>query len=160
MRTADEWFDAYGASHQNPVNKAIHWICVPAIAFTVVGLFWSIPMDAFRGVLPGRLEPFLNWGTIVLGLTSLFYLSLSFTLFLGMLFFGALCLLGNYGLVQADLAPLWAINLGIFVVAWIFQFVGHKIEGQKPSFFEDVQFLLVGPAWLLQFIYRRAGIPV
>ena len=51
-----------------------------------------------------------------------------------------------------------AVAGGVFVLAWIGQFVGHMIEGRKPSFFEDVKFLLVGPAWLLGFIYRRAGI--
>ena len=51
-----------------------------------------------------------------------------------------------------------AIAAAVFVVAWIGQFIGHAIEGKKPSFFEDVKFLLVGPAWLLHFVYRRAGI--
>ena len=51
------------------------------------------------------------------------------------------------------------VAAAVFIVAWIGQFIGHAIEGRKPSFFEDVKFLLVGPAWLLHFIYRRAGIP-
>ena len=55
-------------------------------------------------------------------------------------------------------AVLWAICLGIFVVAWIFQFIGHKIEGKKPSFFKDLQFLMIGPAWLLGFVYRKIGL--
>jgi len=54
--------------------------------------------------------------------------------------------------------PLWAISLTLFVLAWIGQFIGHKIEGKKPSFFKDIQFLLVGPAWLMGFIYKRLGI--
>jgi uncharacterized membrane protein YGL010W len=53
--------------------------------------------------------------------------------------------------------PVWAICLTLFVVAWIGQFIGHKIEGKKPSFFKDVQFLLIGPAWLLSKVYRKAG---
>ena len=48
--------------------------------------------------------------------------------------------------------------VALFVVGWIIQFVGHKIEGQKPSFFEDLQFLLIGPLWLLSDVYRRLGI--
>ena len=54
--------------------------------------------------------------------------------------------------------PLWQTAIVIFVVAWIGQFVGHKIEGKKPSFFKDLQFLLVGPMWLMHFIYKRVGI--
>jgi uncharacterized membrane protein YGL010W len=56
-------------------------------------------------------------------------------------------------------APLWQICLGLFVVGWVGQFVGHKIEGQKPSFLKDIQFLLIGPLWLLAAVYRRVGIP-
>jgi uncharacterized membrane protein YGL010W len=52
---------------------------------------------------------------------------------------------------------VWKICLVLFVLAWIGQFVGHKIEGKKPSFFQDVVFLLIGPAWLLHFIYKKAG---
>jgi uncharacterized membrane protein YGL010W len=53
---------------------------------------------------------------------------------------------------------LWQVCLALFIVAWIFQFIGHKIEGKKPSFFKDLQFLLIGPAWLLSFIYQKVGI--
>ena len=53
---------------------------------------------------------------------------------------------------------VWRLSLAIFIVAWIGQFIGHKIEGKKPSFFEDLQFLLIGPAWLLSFIYNKLGI--
>jgi uncharacterized membrane protein YGL010W len=50
------------------------------------------------------------------------------------------------------------ISLGVFVLAWIVQFYGHKIEGKKPSFLKDVQFLMIGPAWLMHFIYKKIGI--
>jgi len=50
------------------------------------------------------------------------------------------------------------VAIAVFVAAWVGQFVGHRIEGRKPSFVEDVRFLLVGPAWLLGDFYRRVGI--
>ena len=53
----------------------------------------------------------------------------------------------------------WIIYLSIFVITWIFQFIGHKIEGKKPSFLKDLQFLLIGPIWLLHFILKKIGIP-
>jgi len=68
---------------------------------------------------------------------------------------------GNNALYQAlgeDAGQLALVSLGIFVIAWIGQFIGHKIEGKKPSFLEDLQFLLIGPAWLLHFIYKKLGI--
>lgn len=50
---------------------------------------------------------------------------------------------------------LWLLSVIVFVIAWIGQFVGHQIEGKKPSFFKDLQFLLIGPLWLLAFVYRH-----
>jgi uncharacterized membrane protein YGL010W len=80
---------------------------------------------------------------------------------LGFMVIGGLMLWGITGLYamvgfNAGVLALWAV--GIFVVAWIGQFVGHKIEGKKPSFLEDLQFLLIGPAWLMHFIFKKMGI--
>jgi uncharacterized membrane protein YGL010W len=102
--------------------------------------------------------PFINWATIVLGVVLLYYLILSIPLFIGMLFFSFLCILGAYLLDQIPGIPLWAIAIAIFILAWIGQFYGHKIEGKKPSFLKDIQFLLIGPAWLMHFIYKKLGI--
>ncbi len=157
MRSAQQWFDEYGESHRNPVNKAIHWLCVPAILFSSIGLFWAIPHDYFRGVLSGSIEPYLNWGTILVVLGLAFYLVLSRTIFLGMAVVSIASLIGNEAV--AETGSGWQISAAIFGVAWFFQFVGHKIEGKKPSFFKDLQFLMIGPAWLLHFIYKKTGLP-
>ena len=55
--------------------------------------------------------------------------------------------------------PLWQTCVAIFVVAWVGQFIGHAVEGKRPSFFKDLLFLLVGPLWLLAFVYRALGVP-
>jgi uncharacterized membrane protein YGL010W len=73
--------------------------------------------------------------------------------------FGVLCLFVANKIAELNVAPLWVICIVIFIVAWIGQFYGHKIEGKKPSFLKDVQFLLIGPAWLMHFVYKRLGIP-
>ncbi len=160
MKSADTWFELYGESHQNPTNKAIHWACVPAILFATIGLFWAIPApEFFREVLPGSYEPLLNWGSVLVLCAMVFYIRLSLSIALGMLFVSMACLWGNLQILEQGSDSLWQINAGIFVVAWIFQFVGHKIEGMKPSFFQDLQFLLVGPAWLLHFVYKKLGVP-
>ena len=155
MKTLQNWLDEYGESHQNPTNKAVHRKCVPAIFFSVVGLIWSIPFP-FHWVVLGL---HLNWAFIALGLVFLYYLTLSLSLSIGLFLFGALCLEGNRYLDTLELMPLWGISLIIFSVAWIGQFWGHKIEGKKPSFFKDIQFLMIGPAWLMHFIYKKIGIP-
>ena len=160
MKSADTWFEEYGESHQNPTNKAIHWMCVPAILFATIGLFWAIPApEAFRGVLEGRMEPLLNWGSILVIVALGFYFRLSFSIFLGMALISTLCLYGNLLILEQGTDTLWQVNAAIFAIAWVFQFVGHKIEGKKPSFFQDIQFLLVGPAWLLHFVYKKTGVP-
>ena len=158
--SADEWFEAYGVSHQNPINKAIHWVCVPLIVFSTVGLLWSIPLASMFGVPAEGIFQFVNLGTILVFASLVFYFKLGFRIGVGMLAWSALALFGNFWFQSNPVfgLSLWQSSTLIFVVAWIGQFVGHKIEGLKPSFFEDLQFLLVGPAWLLHFIYKRLNI--
>lgn len=153
-RPVDQWINEYGESHQNPVNKLIHWICVPAIVYSVVGLLWSLPVP----VVFSDTSPILNWGTLFLMASVVYYFILSIPLALGMVvvIFGLVYLLNwSNGLS----IPLWQISVAMFVLAWIVQFIGHNIEGKKPSFFKDIQFLMIGPLWLLSFVYKRLGIP-
>lgn len=164
MRTMQEWLDAYGESHQNKTNKLIHWICVPVIFFNVIGLLASIPNDIFISIFGDShfLSPYMHFGTIVIILGGIFYLRLSFKMFIGILIWSLFCLWGNEQLshltISGNEIPLWQSSLLLFILAWIGQFIGHKIEGEKPSFFEDLQFLMIGPAWLIAFIYKKIGI--
>jgi uncharacterized membrane protein YGL010W len=156
MRKIDALLHEYGLSHQNATNKLIHWFCVPAIFFSIVGLVFSIPVGPLPELLP-FLGSFANWATITLVIVLIYYVTLSGPLTLGMLFFSAICLaLANY--IALTFGYLWAISLGVFVLAWIIQFYGHKIEGKKPSFLKDIQFLMIGPAWLMHFIYKKWGL--
>lgn len=159
MKPIQQWFDEYGQSHQNHTNKLIHWICVPLIFFSIVGLLASIPSGPLKMLFPEQFRPFVHFGTIVILLGLLFYLRLSLTMFLGMAIVCIIVLWLIYLVDAKQEAPLWLVCLVIFVVAWIGQFYGHKVEGKKPSFLKDLQFLLIGPAWLLGFIYRKLGIP-
>ena len=158
MRKIDQLLAEYGESHQNSTNKTIHWICVPLIFLSVVGLIASLPSSMVQSVL-GENNPYANWAAIALILVLIYYVSLSIPLSIGMMLFGALCLFIVNFIAQANIAPLWVVSLVIFFVAWVGQFYGHKVEGKKPSFLKDVQFLLIGPAWLMHFIYKRVGIP-
>jgi uncharacterized membrane protein YGL010W len=163
MKTIHEWLDEYAVSHQNPTNKLIHYICVPLIMISVLGLFWSIPV---HGLVPGAALPSLdgeaislvNVATIFMLGALLFYVRLSPMLALGMVLEAIAMIAFVYWLDYANLAPVWLLSILIFVVSWIFQFIGHNIEGKKPSFFKDVQFLLIGPIWILGYVYRQLGI--
>lgn len=154
MSRLDALLDEYGESHRNPVNKAVHWVCVPIIVWTVVALLWSLP---FPGDL--RLGPVpLNWATFTLVLAQLYYFRLSLRLGLGLLAYNVIMILLALWVEDASPWPLWQVALCLFVLAWIGQFLGHRVEGKKPSFFKDLQFLLIGPAWLMSFVYRAAGL--
>lgn len=148
MRTEQQWFDEYAVSHQNETNQLIHYICVPAIVFSLVGILMSIP-STFLSNLLGLNNPFIeNWATIVLIFALIFYMRISFSLFFKMLVFAVLCVVLNYYLGQY--LPLFYTSVAIFVAAWIAQFYGHKVEGKKPSFLKDMQFLLIGPLWIIK----------
>ncbi|SDW79157.1 Uncharacterized membrane protein YGL010W [Lutibacter oricola] len=152
MKTMHQWFSEYSISHQNKTNKKIHYICVPAIFFSIVGLLISIP-STFIGKITNLNMPIIeNWAVVVAFFLLIFYLRLSFKVFLKMLIFTILCIVGNYylGLVT----PIFYTSLLIFIIAWIGQFYGHKLEGAKPSFLKDLQFLLIGPAWVFDNIFK------
>lgn len=129
MKTISEWLDEYSESHQNKTNKLIHWVCVPTIYFSIIGI-----MAHFSALLTALL----------LVLAFVFYARLDIVLAVAM---AVLTLMMAWF--------IWVLPVGIgffmalFVFAWIGQFYGHKVEGKKPSFFKDLQFLLIGPLWCM-----------
>ncbi len=140
MRTIEQWFQLYQQSHKNPVNKKIHYFCVPVIFYSTIGLLDAVSQPPFLD-----LPISLGWILVVLG--GGFYLSLRSSVAVVGIFCAVLCQWSfSYFLIPQQ---LW-VCLGLFFVAWVLQFVGHKIEGRKPSFFNDLLFLLIGPLWILQ----------
>lgn len=155
MKTIQDWLDEYAVSHQNPTNKKVHFVCVPLIFFTIVGLFYSIPVPEALNF--GIIE--MNVATAALILVTLYYLRLSFSLAIGMLLYSLVCLIIAQNVsIHFGKGALAILCLTLFVIAWIFQFWGHNIEGKKPSFLKDLQFLMIGPAWIMSFIYKKLGI--
>ena len=153
MKTLDQWFEEYAVSHQNPKNKAIHYICVPAIFFSIVGLLMSIP-NAFLNNLLHLNQPIIeNWATVVLVFVLIFYIRLSVAMAIKIAIFSAICLVLNYFIGQ--FVPLWAFSIGVFALAWIGQFYGHSIEGKKPSFLKDLHFLKIGTAWVIENLFSK-----
>jgi uncharacterized membrane protein YGL010W len=154
VRAIETLLDEYGESHVNRLNKIIHWVCVPVIVWTVVALLWSIPFpfDIGSGIVP------LNWAVAALIVAQIYYFRLSRRLGMGLLLYNLAMLWLTAVIERASPWPLWQVAVVVFVLAWIGQFIGHIFEGKRPSFFKDLQFLLVGPAWLMSFIYRKAGL--
>ncbi len=153
MKTIQQWFDEYAESHQHKTNQSIHYVCVPVIFFSIVGMLMSIPANLISNILKINSPLIENWAVILLFLLMIFYIRLSFRIFIKMFLFSIICLVGNHFL--SFYVPLFYFSLGIFILAWIGQFYGHKLEGKKPSFFKDLQFLLIGPAWVFEKISKK-----
>ncbi|MDP6916273.1 MAG: penicillin acylase family protein [Verrucomicrobiota bacterium] len=154
MRKLDRLIARYEEFHQDKTNRFVHFVCVPLIALSLVGLLWCVKIPTTLG---DELSFTLNAGAVFIGLASVYYLFLSLGSLLGMLYFGLAASLLCIS-VEASPLPLFAVSLTVFVLAWAGQFVGHGIEGKKPAFTEDIQFLLVSPAWLLDALYRKPAV--
>lgn len=151
MRTMQDWLDSYSSDHQNPTNRLFHWFCVPPIVWSVIALLWAIPVPAslFR---PGTVA------VAVMVLAFYWYWKHSHRLAVALLIaFALLGLLTNLLYYRLGAASLCYLAVGVFVVAWIGQFIGHKFEGRKPSFLTDLAYLLIGPAWLMAKLLRGLG---
>ncbi|WP_394667124.1 DUF962 domain-containing protein [uncultured Chryseobacterium sp.] len=155
MRKIDLLFAEYAESHRNSTNKLIHWICVPLIFWTILGFISIIPSKSIGFRYIGEIS-YISFAAIAL--VTIFYTRLSFLIGLIMFFVMILMESFAYGINIRFEEKSWMVYLAVFIVTWIFQFVGHKIEGKKPSFLKDLQFLLVGPIWLLSFILKKLGI--
>lgn len=143
MKNLDQWFEAYSESHKNKTNILIHKFAVPLIAWSLLGALW---------VLPTPWEGFLAWSHFLAAGFMFFYFRLSM-LYAGLMFlFLIACELSFY--LLENRASL--INfIVVFIIAWMAQFYGHKVEGKKPSFLEDIKFLAIGPLWVMKSIARK-----
>jgi len=150
-RPIDRWFASYSADHQNHSNQRIHVIAVPLILWSVIALLWCIPSPStlFRPGVWAALAMFAGW---------MFYYRASKRLGFGMLAVFVVLAWLTRGLHDVLGTPgLLLLAGGVFVAAWIAQFVGHRLEGRKPSFLTDLTYLLIGPAWVLVKLYRKLG---
>ncbi|MFM8586556.1 MAG: DUF962 domain-containing protein [Gammaproteobacteria bacterium] len=155
-RPVDRWFNAYSQDHQHPLNQRLHVFCVPAIVWSLMAILYAIPTP---GALGSLLPPFGVFAALLAGLSVIFWIWMSLPLGLGIT---ALTLAGlwvNALILEAmGSVTLLAIGVAVFVIAWIGQFIGHHIEGRRPSFFTDLVYLMIGPPWVLAKGYRSLGL--
>jgi uncharacterized membrane protein YGL010W len=138
-RRVDQLISHYGESHQNPRNEVIHFIAIPLIMLSLIGMLFA-------------LHPFVAYAFVAASMV--YYARLSGVFLVSMVIWSALTL----AVVFAMGPRVLAISVTIFVGAWILQFIGHKIEGKKPSFFEDIQYLWVGPLFVLSKLFGKLGV--
>ncbi|MDO6565937.1 DUF962 domain-containing protein [Alteromonas sp. 1_MG-2023] len=151
MRTIEKLLMQYNESHQNKMNVLIHAIAVPSIYFVTLGLIWAIPVPEFIAAFN------VTWAHIIAIPILFYYFKLSGPIGAAMTLLTIVCF-GGINLIAYYDVSVWLFCLSLFIVMWVLQFVGHKIEGKKPSFFEDLQFLLVGPAWWWMHWLKRLNI--
>lgn len=144
----------YSHDHQNPTNRLIHWLCVPPIVWSVMAALWAIPVPETIG-RPGL------WAFIGVFVAWVWYWRQSRPIGFAMLavfaVFGLVC---HLLLVNIGTRGLLIAAAAVFVIAWVGQFIGHRIEGRRPSFLTDLTYLLIGPAWLAQKALRKFGIAI
>ncbi|SDX60183.1 Mpo1 family 2-hydroxy fatty acid dioxygenase [Marinobacter mobilis] len=158
MRSLQQFLSDYGDSHQNPLNQWIHIICVPAILISTLGLLWLVPVGSWLA-LPESVAYWVNGATILGVLSGVLYLRLGWWVFLLMAGWFALSLWLILSVVNSGWSLLW-LSVAVWVAAWIVQVYGHKVEGKKPSFVDDLVFLLIGPIFVSIEFVAKLGVPV
>jgi len=138
-RRVDRLLAHYGESHQNPANEVIHFVAIPLIMLSLLGLVFA-------------LHPYLAY--FLIAASMVYYLRLSLVFFASMALWSAMLI----ALVHLMGEWIFPLSLAIFVGAWIMQFVGHTLEGKKPSFLEDVQYLWIGPLFVLSKLFGKLGV--
>lgn len=146
-KSLNDWLAIYGESHQNKTNKLIHKICVPLIFISIYFILFSLPF-------PLKKNMYLNWATVAYIFALIFWFKLNIKVGLGFLVFGFILafstfLVWVFWFYLSERAMLRYSSI-VFILAWIGQFIGHKIEGKKPSFLDDLKFLLIGPIWIFK----------
>lgn len=138
-RRVDHLLAHYDQSHQNPKNELIHFIAIPLIMLSLVGLLFTT-------------HPYLAYAFVAASMV--YYARLSGVFRAVMLLWS----LASFALVFAMGPLVLPISLALFIGAWTLQFIGHRIEGKKPSFFEDLQYLWVGPLFVLSKLFGKLGL--
>lgn len=138
-RRVDQLLAHYEESHRNPKNELIHFVAIPLIMLSLVGMMFAA-------------HPYIAYAFIAASMV--YYLRLSLVFFVTMLLWSVL----SVGVLFAMGSMVLELSVVIFVGAWILQFIGHKLEGKKPSFFEDIQYLWVGPLFVLSKLFTQLGL--
>lgn len=154
MRTEQQFLNEYAVSHRNPTNQLIHFFCVPIIFFSSGGLLWLIPLGRWLGLAPDTAY-WVNGATVFGVFAALFYLKMSVTSLLTMTVWFAVTVAGIVAILQFGNWALFGVSAALWGAAWVVQVWGHKIEGAKPSFADDMVFLLIGPLFVMHELREK-----
>ena len=154
MTETDGWLKRYEETHNDLTYPAVYWTAVPMVVLGIVGLLWALPIpDEFF-----EISPLLNWGTAFLMATTVYYFIISVSLAIGMLPFVVGVAGVQMWLAQSDYSP-FQVSIGLLVAGIIGLWMGHRNEAGLRPVLQDLQLMMIGPAWILSVLYRRIGIP-
>ena len=154
MTETDSWLQRYEETHSDVTYPVIYWVAVPVVVLSTVGLLWSLPIpDEFYAI-----SPLLNWGTAFLMATTVYYFIISVSLAIGMLPFVVGLASIQMWLAQSNYSTL-RVSLGLLAAGIIGLWLGHRDQHSLRPVIQDLQMMMIGPAWILSVLYRRIGIP-
>ena len=154
MSETDGWLKRYEETHSDITYPVIYWASVPMVVLGTVGILWALPIpDEFF-----EISPLLNWGTAFLMATTVYYFIISVSLAIGMLPFVVGLAGVQMWLAQSDYSPL-QVSIGLLAAGIIGLWMGHRNQNSLWPVLQDLQLMMIGPAWLLSVFYRRIGIP-
>ena len=154
MTETDGWLKRYEETHTDLTYPAVYWASVPMVVLGIVGLLWTLPIpDEFF-----EISPLLNWGTAFLMATTVYYFIISVSLAIGMLPFVVGVAGVEMWLAQSEYSP-FQVSIGLLVAGIIGLWMGHRNEAGLRPVLQDLQLMMIGPAWILSVLYRRIGIP-
>jgi len=154
MSESDNWLERYEQNHRDLTNPWVYWAAVPMVVVGTVGLLWYLPVPAEFY----EISPLLNWGSAFLMAATVYYFIISLSLAIGMLPF----MLGLASLqlwLAASDYPALGVSTGLLVAGTTGLWLGRRGEGSLRAVLQDLQLMMIGPAWLLSVMYRRFGIP-
>lgn len=159
QKEADVIFDEFDASHRNPSNRLIHFVCIPLLMFAVLGMAWSLPFP-YLGFL-GRYNGYVNWASFILAFAVYFYYRLSpvVSYMLLLLIFAISMIIVKFEKWEIDGGPsLWLVSATAFLFAVAGLVIGDRIEGKSPSLRFIVKAMLTGPLWMLRALAGSIGL--
>ncbi|HIP22276.1 MAG TPA: hypothetical protein EYG79_01575 [Rhodobacteraceae bacterium] len=134
----------------NLINKLGIWVFGPIAVWLVIVFLMAIPFPFYVDK-----PSLLNWASLALGASLIYYLALGPRLGSVVILYWLVCIwiIFFYGAFW----PRWQFYSAMVVTAWIGQFWRQKVEGNNLGIFKDAKFLLIGPTWLIGFLYKRLG---
>lgn len=155
MSETEDWLTRYGETHSEVASPLVYWAAVPMVVVGVVGLLWWLPVPEELY----RISPIINWGTLFLMAATVYYFIISVPLAIGMLPFVIGVAYVHVWLEASQYTPVNA-SIGFLVAGVLGLLLGQRRERPFFRLVQDLQMMMIGPAWLLSVLYRRMGIPI